>query len=112
MQNIEEIKVQTEVNNTPITIETGYFAKQANGAVIVRQGDTAVLVAAVISPEPQEDIDFLPLTVDYRERSYAYGKIPGGFVKREGKPSTREILISRLCDRPLRPYFQNHSTMM
>ncbi len=105
MQNIEEIKVQTEINNTPITIETGYFAKQANGAVIVRQGDTAVLVTAVISPEPQEDIDFLPLTVDYRERSYAYGKIPGGFVKREGKPSTREILISRLCDRPLRPLF-------
>jgi polyribonucleotide nucleotidyltransferase len=105
MENIEEVKVQTEINNYPFTIETGYFAKQANGAVIVRQGDTAVLVAVTMSDEPQADIDFFPLMVDYREKTYAYGKIPGGFVKREGKPSDREILISRLVDRPIRPLF-------
>ncbi len=105
MENIEGFKVQTEINNHPFTIETGYFAKQANGAVIVRQGDTAVLVAVAMADEPQADIDFFPLMVDYREKTYAYGKIPGGFVKREGKPSDREILISRLIDRPIRPLF-------
>jgi polyribonucleotide nucleotidyltransferase len=102
---MEEIKVETVVNGAPYSIETGYFAKQANGAVIVRQGDTAVLVAAVMSEEPQADIDFLPLTVEYREKYYAYGKIPGGFVKREGKPSEREILVARNIDRPIRPLF-------
>ncbi len=105
MENIEGVKVQTEINGYPFTIETGYFAKQANGAVIVRQGDTAVLVAVTMAEEPQADIDFFPLMVDYREKTYAYGKIPGGFVKREGKPSDREILISRLIDRPIRPLF-------
>ncbi len=105
MENIEGVKVQTEINGYPFTIETGYFAKQANGAVIVRQGDTAVLVAVAMAEEPQADIDFFPLMVDYREKTYAYGKIPGGFVKREGKPSDREILISRLIDRPIRPLF-------
>ncbi|WP_457621255.1 polyribonucleotide nucleotidyltransferase [Persephonella sp.] len=98
-------KVETKIQETPISIETGYFAKQSNGAVIVRQGETAVFVAAVISEEAQADIDFLPLTVDYREKTYAYGKIPGGFVKREGKPTVREILVSRLIDRPIRPMF-------
>jgi len=98
-------KVETEVNGTPLIIETDYFAKQASGAVIVRQGETAVLVAAVVSEEPQADIDFFPLTVEYREKTYAYGKIPGGFIKREGKPSVREILVSRLIDRPIRPMF-------
>jgi len=102
---MEGFKVETIINNAPYIIETGYFAKQANGAVIVRQGDTAVLVTAVISEEAIADIDFLPLTVDYRERSYAYGRIPGGFVKREGKPTDREILISRNIDRPIRPLF-------
>jgi polyribonucleotide nucleotidyltransferase len=102
---MEEIKVETVVNGATYSIETGYFAKQANGAVIVRQGDTAVLVAAVMSEEPQADIDFLPLTVEYREKYYAYGKIPGGFVKREGKPSEREILVARNIDRPIRPLF-------
>jgi len=102
---MEEIKVETLVNGAPYSIETGYFAKQANGAVIVRQGDTAVLVTAVMSEEPQTDIDFLPLTVEYREKYYAYGKIPGGFVKREGKPSEREILVARNIDRPIRPLF-------
>lgn len=102
---MKEIKVQTEIKGALFSIETGYFAGQANGAVIVRQGDTAVLVTAVMSEEPQEDIDFLPLTVEYREKSYAYGKIPGGFVKREGKPSDREVLVARNIDRPIRPLF-------
>lgn len=102
---MEEVKVQTVINGAPFSIETGYFAKQANGAVIVRQGDTAVLVTAVMSEEAQADIDFLPLTVEYREKYYAYGKIPGGFVKREGKPSDREILVARNIDRPIRPLF-------
>jgi len=98
-------KVETIINNEPVSIETGYFARQASGAVIVRQGETAVFVAAVVAEEAQADVDFLPLTVEYREKTYAYGKIPGGFVKREGKPSVREILVSRLIDRPLRPLF-------
>ena len=98
-------KVETTVNGVPLSIETDYFAKQASGAVIVRQGETAVLVTAVVSEEAQADIDFFPLTVEYREKTYAYGKIPGGFVKREGKPSVREILVSRLIDRPIRPMF-------
>ncbi len=102
---MEEVKVQTVINGAPFSIETGYFAKQANGAVIVRQGDTAVLVTAVMSEEAQADIDFLPLTVEYREKYYAYGKIPGGFVKREGKPTDREILVARNIDRPIRPLF-------
>ncbi|NPA52039.1 MAG: polyribonucleotide nucleotidyltransferase [Aquificae bacterium] len=97
--------VETVINNESYKIETGWFARQADGAVIVRQGDTAVLVTAVMADEPQPDVDFLPLTVDYREKTYAYGKIPGGFVKREGKPSVREILVSRLIDRPIRPLF-------
>ncbi len=102
---IKKEKVETVINNEPVSIETGYFARQANGAVIVRQGETAVLVAAVMAEEAQADVDFLPLTVEYREKTYAYGKIPGGFVKREGKPSVREILVSRLIDRPIRPLF-------
>ncbi|RLJ69886.1 polyribonucleotide nucleotidyltransferase [Hydrogenivirga caldilitoris] len=89
----------------PIVIEVGKYAKQADGAVVVKQGGTAVLVTAVMADEPNKDIDFTPLTVDYRERPSAYGKIPGGFVKREGKPSDREILASRVIDRPLRPLF-------
>ncbi|RMD45523.1 MAG: polyribonucleotide nucleotidyltransferase, partial [Aquificota bacterium] len=97
--------VEAPIGNSKISIETGYFAKQASGAVIVKQGETQVFVAAVVSPESQPDIDFLPLTVEYREKTYAYGKIPGGFVKREGKPSNREILVSRLIDRPIRPLF-------
>ncbi len=89
----------------PIIIEAGGYAGQADGAVVVRQGDTAVLVTAVMSDEPNTDIDFTPLTVDYRERPSAYGKIPGGFIKREGRPTDREILVSRVIDRPIRPLF-------
>ncbi|WP_340690960.1 polyribonucleotide nucleotidyltransferase [Hydrogenobacter thermophilus] len=89
----------------PLIIETGHYAKLSDGAVVVRQGNTAVLVTAVVSEEPLQDIDFMPLSVDYREQSSAWGKIPGGFVKREGKPTDREVLVSRVIDRPIRPLF-------
>lgn len=85
--------------------ETGRMAKQASGAALVTQGDTVVLATAVAAPDPKEGIDFFPLTVDYREYAYAGGRIPGGFIKREGRPSEREILTSRQIDRPIRPLF-------
>ncbi|HEX6773656.1 MAG TPA: polyribonucleotide nucleotidyltransferase [Acidobacteriaceae bacterium] len=88
-----------------LNIETGRMAKQAPGAALVSQGDTVVLVTAVASAEPREGIDFFPLTVDYREYTYAGGRIPGGFIKREGRPSEKEILTSRQIDRPIRPLF-------
>ncbi len=88
-----------------LQFETGRMAKQASGAALVTSGDTAVLVTAVASPDPREGIDFFPLTVDYREYAYAGGRIPGGFIKREGRPSEREILTSRQIDRPIRPLF-------
>ncbi len=88
-----------------ISIETGKLAKQADGAVIVRSGDTMVIVTACHAANPRVGIDFLPLTVDYREYTYASGRIPGGFFKREGKPAEKEVLTSRLIDRPIRPLF-------
>jgi polyribonucleotide nucleotidyltransferase len=88
-----------------LTIETGKLAKQADGAVIVRFGDSMVLVTACHASTPRQGIDFLPLTVDYREYTYASGRIPGGFFKREGKPAEKEVLTSRLIDRPIRPLF-------
>lgn len=88
-----------------LILETGRLARQANGSVLVRYGDTMVLVTATASKEPREGIDFFPLTVDYEERLYAVGKIPGGFIKREGRPSEKAILSARLIDRPLRPLF-------
>ena len=87
-----------------VTVEIGQLAKQANGAVLVRYGETAVLSTATASKEPR-NVDFFPLTVNYEERLYAVGKIPGGFIKREGRPSERAILASRLIDRPIRPLF-------
>jgi polyribonucleotide nucleotidyltransferase len=93
------------VGGRTISIETGRLAKQADGAVVVRCGDTMVLVTACAAANPREGIDFLPLTVDYREYTYASGRIPGGFFKREGKPSEKEVLTSRLIDRPTRPLF-------
>ena len=93
------------VGTQTISIETGRLAKQADGAVVVRSGDTMVLVTACAAANPREGIDFLPLTVDYREYTYASGRIPGGFFKREGKPSEKEVLTSRLIDRPIRPLF-------
>src|SRR6476660_4255861 len=96
---------EISVGRQTISIETGRLAKQADGSVIVRSGDTMVLVTACSAPNPREGIDFLPLTVDYREYTYAAGRIPGGFFKREGKPSEKEVLTSRLIDRPIRPLF-------
>jgi len=97
-------QVSVEVGGRILTLETGKIAKQANGSIVVRYGDTVVLVTACMDSKPNEK-DFLPLTVDYREYTYSAGKIPGGFFKREGRPSEREILTSRLIDRPLRPLF-------
>mgnify|MGYP001412478890 CR=1 FL=1 len=96
---------EAEVGGKKISIETGRFAKQANGAVMVRSGDTMVLVTAVAAEEAKEDQDFFPLQVEYRERTSAAGKIPGGYIKREGRPSEKEILSARLIDRPIRPLF-------
>jgi polyribonucleotide nucleotidyltransferase len=97
-------QVTVEVGGRTLTLETGKIAKQANGAVLARYGDTVVLVTACMDTKAN-DRDFLPLTVDYREYTYSAGKIPGGFFKREGRPSEREILTSRMIDRPLRPLF-------
>src|SRR3982751_2411224 len=96
---------EVSVGQGSIRFETGKLAKQAGGSVIVRSGDSVVLVTACRAATPREGIDFLPLTVDYREYTYASGRIPGGFFKREGKPSEKEVLTSRLIDRPVRPLF-------
>ncbi len=98
-------KVSTQLGAASFSLETGVLAKQADGSVVVRQGDTMVLVTAVSSPGPSDRASILPLTCDYRERTYAAGKIPGGFFKREGRPNEKEILTSRLIDRPIRPLF-------
>jgi polyribonucleotide nucleotidyltransferase len=100
-------EVSGEVGNKLITFQTGKLAKQADGSVLVCQGETKVLVTAVMSDEVREDIDFFPLLVEYREKAYAAGKIPGGFIKREGKPSDEEVLKSRVIDRSIRPIFPN-----
>src|SRR5947207_668657 len=99
-----EISVQLSGGKT-LKFETGKLAKQAHGSTVVRMGDNVVLATAVSNPDPREGIDFFPLTVDYREYTYAGGRIPGGFIKREGRPSEREILTSRMIDRPVRPLF-------
>jgi polyribonucleotide nucleotidyltransferase len=105
---MEYLKKEVEVAGKKFIIESGKVAKQANGACTVRIGDTVVLVTAVASKEPKQGIDFMPLTVDYRERTYAAGKIPGGFFKRETRPREGEILISRLIDRSIRPLFSKY----
>ena len=97
-------KVSLQVGERELSIETGKMAKQADGSVIVRYGDTMVLVTACAQRTPK-DTGFLPLTCDYREYTYAAGKIPGGFFKREGRPTEKETLTSRLLDRPIRPLF-------
>src|SRR5579872_7432504 len=100
----EEVTVELS-GGKQLSFETGRLAKQAHGAAVVRSGDNLVLATAVANQEPREGIDFFPLTVDYREYTYAGGRIPGGFIKREGRPSEREILTSRQIDRPIRPLF-------
>jgi DNA polymerase III epsilon subunit family exonuclease len=108
MTTLEEsvaIKHEAEIGGQVFSMEAGKLAEQADGAVIVRYGDTVVLATAVASKEPREGADFFPLTVDYEERMYAAGKIPGGFIKRESRPSEAAILAMRLTDRPIRPLF-------
>ena len=101
---MQHCRVELPLGERVLSLETGKLAKQAHGAVMVRYGDTMVLVAAV-EGDPIPGRDFFPLTVDYRERTYAAGKFPGGYIKRETRPSTKEILTARLCDRPIRPLF-------
>src|SRR6478672_2077623 len=101
MQHIVEV----DLGGRKITLETGKMTKQAGGAVVVGSGDAVVLVTACMADQPKPGAGFFPLTVDYREYTYAAGKIPGGFIKREGRPSEKEILTSRLIDRPIRPLF-------
>src|SRR5499425_1484323 len=96
---------EISIGQQTLSFETGKLAKQAGGAVMVRFGDSVVLVTACRAASPREGIDFLPLTVDYREYTYASGRIPGGFFKREGKPAEKEVLTSRCIDRPIRPLF-------
>lgn len=96
---------QTQLAGRELIIESGKMAKQASGSVLVRYGETAVLVSATASAEPREGIDFFPLTVDFEEKLYSVGKIPGGFIKREGRPSEAAVLAGRLIDRPIRPLF-------
>src|SRR5580700_10123463 len=96
---------EVDLDGRKITLETGRIARQANGAVVVRSGDSVVLVSACSNEEAKPGAGFFPLTVDYREYTYAAGKIPGGFIKREGRPSEKEVLTSRLIDRPVRPLF-------
>ena len=99
------VKKEVEIGGRLFSIETGKYAKQANGSVMVRYGDTMVLVTAVAATEAKEGLDYFPLQVEYRERTSAAGKFPGGYIKREGRPTEKEILSSRLCDRPIRPLF-------
>ena len=94
------------INGQEITFETGQVARQANGSVIVRSGDTVVFCSACAASEPAEGADFFPLRVDYQENFSSVGKTLSGFIKRQGRPSEKEILVSRLIDRPLRPMFE------
>src|SRR5256885_6777232 len=95
------------IGQNPPGLEPGKLANRAGGGVVVRYGDSVVLVPACRAASQREGIDFLPLTVDYKEYTYASGRIPGGFFKREGKPTEKEVLTSRLIDRPIRPLFPN-----
>jgi polyribonucleotide nucleotidyltransferase len=99
------VRKEVEIGGQKIIIESGDVARQADGAVSIRYGDTVVLVTACAAKKPREGVNFLPLTVDYRENTYAAGKIPGGFFRREGRPNEKEVLTSRMIDRPLRPLF-------
>ena len=102
------LKKEIDWGGKKLTLETGRIARQADGAVLVTYGETTVLCTVVLSKNPKEDVDFLPLTVSYQEKTFAAGKIPGGFFKREAKPSEKETLISRLIDRPIRPLFPDN----
>src|SRR4029453_8798055 len=99
------LKESIRLGDRDLTVEVGRLAKQADGSCVIRYGDTMVLCAAVGAPTPREGIDFFPLTVEYREANYAAGRIPGNYFRREGRPNEKEILTSRLIDRPCRPLF-------
>ena len=102
----ENFKVfETTLAGRPLVVETGKMAGLANGSCLIRYGDTAILATATASAKPREGIDFLPLSVDFDERLYAVGRIPGGYLRREGRPSEKAILTSRVIDRPIRPLF-------
>src|ERR1700737_2451698 len=98
-------RVEIDWAGRKLTLETGKMARQADGAVLATYGETTVLATVVSAREPREGVDFLPLTVDYQEKFYAAGRIPGGYFKREGRPTEKETLVSRLIDRPIRPLF-------
>ena len=102
---INSVDVVVDVRGKDLKFSTGKMARQADGAVVAQYGDTVILATAVSSKTPKEGIDFFPLTIDYQEKTYAAGKIPGGFFKREGRPTEKEVLTSRLIDRPMRPLF-------
>ena len=102
---MQSVRVERPIGSQNLILETGKLAKQAHGAVVVRYGDTVTLVAAVEGDAAARGATSSPSTVDYREKTYAAGKFPGGFIKREGRPTTKEILTSRLIDRPIRPLF-------
>src|SRR4051794_17199632 len=97
--------VELDWGGRKLTLETGKVARQADGAVVATYGETKVLATVVAAKTPREGVDFLPLTVDYQEKYYAAGRIPGGYFKREGRPTEKETLVSRLIDRPIRPLF-------
>src|SRR6204780_870411 len=97
--------VEIDWGGRPLRLETGKIARQADGAVLATYGETVVLAPVVAAKTPREGVDFLPLTVDYIEKTYAAGRIPGGYFKREGRPTEKETLVSRLIDRPARPLF-------
>jgi polyribonucleotide nucleotidyltransferase len=103
--------VEIDLFGSKVSLETGKIAKQAGGSVVVRSGDSVVLVTATTADKPKPGASFFPLTVDYREYMYAAGKFPGGFIKREGRPSEKEVLTSRLIDRPIRPLFPKDMQM-
>src|SRR3990172_2570442 len=98
-------KLELAVRDKALICETGQMARQSDGAVVMRYGDTVLIATAMAAKKAKEGLDFFPLTMDYQEKAYAAGKIPGGFFKREGKPSEKEVLTSRLIDRPMRPLF-------
>src|SRR3989338_2279875 len=111
---LQKIALQETVGGKTVSLQTGTLAKQAGGSVTTHLGETGILTAATASWTPK-DVDFIPLTSDYRERTYAAGRIPGGFFKRENRPREKEILSSRLVDRPIRPLFSsgwNYETMV
>ena len=105
MSEKKYLKESIKLGEKELTVETGRVAKQADGSVVIRYGDTMLLVAAVSAPTAREGVDFFPLTVEYRESNYAAGRIPGNYFRREGRPNEKEVLTSRLIDRPCRPLF-------